>query len=157
VGGGYGRVLRFLLDRDISRFSPFAAPPRTASRAELAGQGLSDAETYLANALEAAEAPFACDLVVINHVCDYLGTAGRTRVTARAVAHFLRTHGAEELGQKRIGSTKPRVWAVRNVAEWKCASEEAIADAYLRPGSTPGGQPQSMVQPVRRLRSVNRP
>jgi hypothetical protein len=154
-GGGYARVLHLLQTRDISRFDPFTHPPRTASRAEIAGYSRSDHEVYLAEALEAGEAPFACDLIVIQHVFDYLNDARRMRVMPKTLSRFLRSAGAVELGQKRIGGAKPRVWAIRNAERWKTASEDEIAAAYGRPGDLAPERRESAPQPVRRTKSLS--
>ena len=150
--GGAARVLHFLLTRDISRFDPDAPPPATQSRTELISESRTAEETYLANAYDASEAPFACDLIVANHVLDYLLATRRLRVAPKQLARFLERIGAKQLGQRRIGGSKPRVWAIRNVERWTKESEASIAAAYVLPGDTPAAanRESSAAQPMRR-------
>lgn len=150
-GGGRDRVLNFLLCRDLSRFNPFARPPATAARAELAEQGRSDDQTYLADAIAAGDAPFDRDLISVQHVLDYLRLHRNIRFTAKQTGAALRGAGAVELGQKRIGGGKLRLWALRDVDHWRNASEADIAGAYRRPGEEAPQQPATaLAMPTRR-------
>jgi hypothetical protein len=155
AGGGYARVLHLLQTRDISRFNAYVRPPRTRSRAEIVGYGRPNSEVYLANAFDAGEAPFDHDLIVINHVCEYLLEVRRMRLMPKPLGHFLRSVGAMELGQKRIGNAKPHVWAIRDAERWMNAPEDEIAEAYRRPASAATDPPRSASMPLRRLRAIN--
>lgn len=132
--GGRAHVLHALQSRDLSSFSRHAPPPRTRARDELAAGSRSEVETYLSEALDAGEAPFLLDLVVIQHVLDFMSWSRHMRPQQKEVAAFLRKVGAAELGQKRLSDgTKPRLWAVRRQAFWMSASEDDIRQHYRKP------------------------
>lgn len=154
-GGGRAAVLHFLESRDLSGFNPHARPPITPGKEDLIAQSRSATEAYLDEALASSAVPFDKDLVVINDVTDFLATARCMRVTRNQVAAALRRAEATELGQKRVDANgrKPRVWALRNAADWATADENDIAAAYVKPSSaqpqgTPGAAPYS-AQPKR--------
>ena len=131
-GGGDGRVLNFLLERDLSQFNPHARPPKTAGRDRVIAESRSGIADYLHNALEAGDEPFDRDLVILNRVVDHMTLVKRMPVNTRVVAGVLRQAGAVELGQKRVGvgGVKYRVWAIRNVDKWLNASEVEIAREF---------------------------
>ena len=132
-GGGVGRVLNFLLERDLSRFEPYSHPPRTAGRDRVIAESRSGIADYLHNALEAGDEPFDRDLVILNRVVDHMTLFKRMPVSTRVVAAVLRQAGAVELGQKRVGGVdgpKYRVWAIRNFDKWRNASEAEIASDF---------------------------
>ena len=148
--GGAARVLGYLQSRDLSRFDPYARPPATAAREDLITQGRPAAVTFMTDALMAGDAPFRHDLLVINEVIDYMRERHNLRVTTKQVGLVLRQAGAVELGQKRVGGAKPRVWAVRNPARWKSAGEEEIAAAYRSPwDESAAAVPVASTQPTR--------
>lgn len=149
-GGGAERVLHFLRARDLAGFDPHAAPPRTRARSELAMDSRDDVQAYLQNAFDAGEVPFKHDLAVANHVVNHLHGTRRMTITLKALGKFLRSIGAEELGQKRLpDGTKPRIWAIRDHEKWRTASEEEIAKTYRMPGDHPHPRPQpaSIIRP----------
>jgi hypothetical protein len=141
-GDGKEYVLHFLLTRDLSRFDPFRAPPKTEARAELVDASRDPHHEYLRDRLQAVQAPFACDLVTLADLRDYLAVHKQMRLDTKALAKILKTLGAEELGQKRINGTKPRIWAVRNLERWAVATEQEITGAFYKPEAQPlPGQP----------------
>lgn len=130
-GDGKGIVLNFLLQRDLSRFNPKAAPPRTTGRARLISNSLSEAERFLQEALESQSPPFVTDLCTAREVLQYL-RVHLIRATDAEVRRFFRQH-AISLGQHRIRGERPCLWAVRNFHDWQSASTEAIAASYRSP------------------------
>lgn len=139
-GEGKHMVLQFLLDRDLSSFSPYAAPPRTESRAALIRESLSDQHQQLLEKYEAAEAPFDSPLVIIADAMEYLNDQRGLRFTTRQIASFLRSIGGIERGQVRLRAhdgtdRKPRVWVIDDHITWAHASDSVIAQAYRAPGS----------------------
>ena len=146
---GKEHILHFLQQRDLSAFNPFARPPRTVAHDEVAADGQGNDGAYLSEALGAAEPPFDGDLIVINHVIEYL-VDKRQYIKHRAIARVLRAAGAVELGQQRIGQSKPHVWAIRDVERWRDAPESEIAAAYRPPGkSAPDSRISVSTQPQR--------
>ncbi len=136
---GKHAVLDHLLTLDLSNFNPHAAPPKTAARAALVRESMSDQEQTLTDLYEAGEAPFEQNLAVIGDVVEHLNARRGLRFTLRHVSAFFRTIGAQNLGQCRMRSNngterKPHVWALVNAAQWLEASENDIAHAYATPG-----------------------
>lgn len=149
-GGGRDYVLHYLVSRDLSRFDPFRAPPKTQARDELVDASRDPNHEYLRDRLQAGEAPFVRDLITLADLRDNLVHQKQIRLDLRALAKILRSLGAVDLGQKRVGDTKPRVWAVRNVDRWTTATEEAIAGALTSRSTSPHAS-----QPTRRITVVN--
>jgi hypothetical protein len=145
-GEGKHVVLRYLMDRDITGFNPYAAPPRTASRAALIRESLSDQHQALLDKYEASEPPFDGPLVIISDAMEYLNEQRGPRFTTRQVASFLRSIGGIERGQVRLRARdgterKPRVWIIDDHASWRDASDSVIAQAYHAPGAPRRVQP----------------
>lgn len=138
--GGDGHLLDYLQNFDLSGFNPHAAPPRTAARAELIRESMTDQQQTLSDLYEACEAPFDRDLAVADDVVATLYEQRRgLRFTSRDITGFFRSIGAVSLGQRRIPilsnpNYKPRVWALRNQDRWINASESEVAQAYLSSG-----------------------
>ncbi|MDJ0390861.1 DUF5906 domain-containing protein [Roseomonas sp. E05] len=151
-GGGRERVLHYLLTRDLSGFSPFRAPPRTASRADLVAASRHPAHDYLQERLEAGEAPFACDLFTLPDLSDYLAREKQMRLGHRQLGPIMRSLGAVDLGQKRFPEGKRRIWAARHVENWSSKSEDQIVAAFRRPGELAPASSAAAAQPRRRTK-----
>jgi hypothetical protein len=128
---GYAHIMHFLMERDLSGFSPFEAPPATRGREELIHRGRSDAEAFFHEAYEAVDAPFDRDLVVVREVQDAVWHLTGLRTRPKQVVAFLKAINAQPLGQKRVGTEKLRIWAIRNGERWANATEGEIAAEYL--------------------------
>ena len=125
--GGLNHVLAYLQSRDLSGFDANAAPPDTAAKQRIIEDSRSPVISYLQEAFDAAERPFNHDLVSLNDVIDYY-VAQRTnlKITHKVLGSFLRGVGGVDLGQCRFGSTKRRIWAIRDAAEWEILSETEL-------------------------------
>lgn len=150
-GDGKEYVLHYLLARDLSRFDPFRAPPKTQARDELVDASRHPDYEYLRDRLQAGEAPFACDLITLADVRDYLSEKRQIRLSQKVLPKILKALGAEELGQKRINDKKPRIWAIRNLERWTKAEEPEFASEFFKPGDMPRAP-----QPVRRSARLNK-
>jgi hypothetical protein len=163
---GKHAVLDYLENFDLSDFNPHAAPPKTASRAALIRESMSDQLQALHDMHEAGESPFDGELVVIGDVVEYLNARRGPRFTSRDIAAFLRSVGGYQLGQCRLPGVdgierKPRVWALQNADRWVSAAESDIAQAYAIPGGprqVAGTQPgtTSLGQPLRIVSTLGR-
>jgi hypothetical protein len=149
-GDGKKYVLHYLLERDLSRFEPFRAPPKTEARAELVDSSRDPHYEYLRDRLEGAEAPFKCDLVTTADLRDYLSAEKQIRLSPKKIGMILRALGARELGQREINGARPRLWAVRNIEHWASASPAEIAKKFFKPGDFPPnfGQPERRTAPL---------
>lgn len=124
--GGDGIVLDFLLTRDLAGYSPHARPPATNSRTDLLTASLSPVEQFLRDAFNSGEPPLDRDVTTVRHVQEYLTRQTRYHPSPKEIGRILRALGATELGQKRIGTKKPHLWALRDHDRWKAASEREI-------------------------------
>lgn len=170
---GKHAVMEYLLNFDLSDFNPHAAPPKTASRAALIRESMSDQQQALHDMHESGEAPFDGELVVIGDVVEYLNARRGPRFTSRDIAAFLRSVGGYQLGQCRLPGVdgtdrKPRVWALHNADRWVSAAESDIAAAYVipggprhvadtQPGTTSLGQPLRIVSALGRATRLATP
>lgn len=163
--GGDGYLLHYLQNFDLSAFSPHAAPPRTAARAELIRESMTDQQQTLTDLHEAFEAPFDRDLAIVEDVVATLSEQRRgLRFTSRDVTGFFRSIGAANLGQCRLPrpgnpNYKPRFWALRNQERWINASEGEIAHAYLEGQGTPADHSEDRTpqpNPAARARRAQR-
>lgn len=135
--GGDRAVLHYLLHRDLARFNPNAPAPVTAAKEALITDSRAPGIALLQEMIEADTPPFQRDLVMMADVVHALAARGihLNQVEAGAA---LRSLGAEELGQKRIGTRKIRLWATKNVSHWTKATESTIAHHWAS-GSNPMG------------------
>ena len=128
-GEGKAQVLHFLQQRDLSRFNPNAAPPRTQGRQCLVENSRTEAERFLREALDGGLPPFLSDLCTAAEVLQFL-RAYQIRCTDAEVRRFLRQHGAP-LGQVRLLGGRYSLWAVRDPEHWTAAPHEELANAYI--------------------------
>ncbi|WP_292552244.1 primase-helicase family protein [Methylobacter sp.] len=125
---GKSVVLDFLLRRDISRFNPNAAPPRTACRSRLIENGRSECDNFLLDALERHAPPFASDLCTATEILQYLRVQ-QIRCSDAEIRRFLRQYGVS-IGQTRIRGDRPCLWAVRDHQRWASAQQEELANEF---------------------------
>jgi phage/plasmid primase-like uncharacterized protein len=139
--GGAERLLHFLMNRDLSRFNPSAAPPDTQAKQTVIEDSREPLMAYFQDAFDSGDPPFRHDLVAVNHIIDWLAEKPKKQVTHKQVSMFLRQIKAEALGQKRIrnGGRRASIWAIRNAAEWEQVGEGDIIKAWrdIDEGSLP--------------------
>lgn len=116
---------------DISKYSPKGHAPMTDAKREMAKASRHPAEEWLQRKFEDEEHPLAKDLVNIGHVLECTPFKFREH----DLQNYLRSLGGMALErQPRLADkSRPRLWAIRNVAEWKGATEAQLAAAYDRP------------------------
>ncbi len=125
-------VLRYLLDRDVSGFSPYAAPPMTEGKAAMIAQTKEPLARWLQERIEDEEAPFEKAVTTWSDIEWSLKATSFKGVSSRKVAGFLQDLGAVKWGDgrkvqlpQRCGAKESYAWIVRDVAMWasKSASE----------------------------------
>jgi hypothetical protein len=126
-----GVVLHWLSKRDLSGFNANARPPMTAAKEAVIEKSLPPLEMYLRDKFKAEEWPFLGDLSAPSHVWDALPAPLRANVNR--VADVLKKLGGEKLGQKRVATGKPTIYAMRNKEQWRQASEAEIKKHYQDP------------------------
>jgi hypothetical protein len=130
-GGGDAHLLRFLQDRDLSKFNPYAPPPVTAAKLDIIADSRDHLQAYFQEAFDTGDAPFRHDLVSVNQVVLWLGKERDMRVTHMQVTKFLRNINAGWLGQRSIrDKQRAVVWAIRNVAEWGVVGDDDLKTAW---------------------------
>ncbi len=152
-GGGDAIFLNFLLQRDISSFNPNAAPPRTAGRTALVHESRPAKWAYLDALREAGDVPFHRDLVTAQDLCDCIAGARQGTLGLQEAGRYLRDIGAVQIGQKRVGHRKPRLWALRRPEHWAEAAEARVLAEYTR---APGSNQLGATGPTRRLGGMPR-
>ncbi len=134
--GGASALLWMLQNRDLSNFNPSVAPIMTPGKVQVMQESRAAVEAYLQDAFDAVAPPLQHDLVVVNDILDYLAATKSIRTTHKVVSGVLRDVGGVCLGQKHIYGArglerrKPRVWAIRDPAEWECLTEDELRQGW---------------------------
>ncbi len=121
--GGFGRIARWLHDRDVSAFRPAATPPLTDWKLNLVENSMSVAESFIADMAVARKGEFTAGVVgsPFYRICERLaGSApGGVKVPQAALLHALKESRWVDLG--RIGSarytTKKHIFAAPEMVE----------------------------------------
>ena len=158
-GNGAAALLHFLQHRDISHFHAEAAPPATAGKREVEEASRNPVEAYLWDAYSAGLPPLRHDLVIVNEIIDYLQKEKSIRAAHKTVTAFLRESCVGIcLGQQRIyrgnnDPRKPRIWAIRDAAEWEQLGEDELRAAW-RDIEDPALSPLEKNDALGRLKTV---
>jgi hypothetical protein len=129
-----GAFKKWLLDRDISEFSPNAPPPMTEAKRSMIQKSQTPLERMLPEILD----ELGREVAEVSEIQSLLGHKG-VRASSSEVQDALRRLGAAPLGQKRVGRERPSLWAIKNAEKWKAAgSDELIAELRPVPISVPG-------------------
>lgn len=135
-----GRLLGWLMARDLSGFNPKGHAPMTAGKEALLDLTKSRWEAVLQDALEAGAGVFSKNVVTVEAVVQFLAdhrqdtSAARVREWCKRagmlpVMHRVRVprHGAG------VGSIQTTVWALRDAAEhWRAAGRDAVLAELAR-------------------------
>lgn len=116
-GGGSALVVRWLLNRDVSKFNPKAAPPSTAFKEGLIQTSKSPLRTHLEQMINGGDFPFTVDCVRSLDVAKTL----RDKYSAKAIGQVLSEIGCFQLECKRSAGKREKIslYAVRNIEEWR--------------------------------------
>ncbi|WP_411817378.1 DUF5906 domain-containing protein [Hyphococcus sp. DH-69] len=127
----------FLLQREISDFSPSMPAPMTIAKAELVEDSRPPLEQELRDMVEAREHPFHSDIVHLDKVIHALKFKGNNNVRRNSVLSAMNSCNFHRLGQIPLhDGTRPRLWSVRNHDKWKNSGVDDIQTEYLKtPGS----------------------
>ncbi|MEE7450196.1 hypothetical protein MRF4_21630 [Methylobacterium radiotolerans] len=153
-----GAFKHLLLTRDISRFNPHAEPPRTGAREEAERASRTPLGTIFAQMIEEETGVFYRDVILIREAEEALApmrAIGRAEyVNTNKVVAALKQVGAQQVGVNPDGKhrlitmpdgTKARLWAVRNPARWREASDKELKAEVAR---LPPGVDTSKVRPL---------
>ena len=139
-------VLRYLaMKRNLSDFSPHAAPPVTVAKRHMIEASRDSIHAEIVESFERRESPFDRELVTASDVRGCLIGRGVTvnNLSDRRVGQYLRAEpiNAQPLEhQIRVpnnsSGTRARFWVLRNAGFWRAATAQSINE-HLRTGALP--------------------
>ena len=136
----FGVILHFLLERDLSKFSPDAHPPVTDMKREMAEASRPPVEAEIARMIEQHEEPFDQDLVELKVVERHLRNRGE-RTNRSEITKAFRSLGVVDLKQHkgRVNGVEERasLWCVRKPDYWKKVAPSERLLAYFQPVPEP--------------------
>ncbi len=122
-----------MLQRDISRFNPKAAPPTTAAKVFLVEASRPEAEQLLFRTLEDGGTALDRDVFLRAELVDILQYGLSRRVTENDVSNAIAFLKAEKLVQIRFaGNVRQRPYAHRNIEKWKEANPQEVRGEVTR-------------------------
>jgi hypothetical protein len=134
--GGNGKVVRWLLDRDISGFNPKEPAPSTEFKRELISTGVSPLKHQLLDMIAAKDYPFNVDCVRSIDVARVM----RDKYSAKSIGLVLAEIGCIQMECRRSTGKREKasLFAVRNIEEWRNRSMIKWLDEYdARKNQTP--------------------
>lgn len=108
-------LLHFFLNRDISHFVPYARPPMTQAKKEMADMSRSQLEEWVADGIEQKVWPFNGEIVVIPHLKDKkVCPSGLDKVSNQKWAEALKKSGAIQYKNQieLTDKSRPKVWLI---------------------------------------------
>jgi hypothetical protein len=128
-GGGFGAVANWLMERNVSEFSPGATPPVTAAKTMMIEAARSPAEQFVLDAMDQRIGPFAKGLIgsPLYKVIDALSVMApnSVKVTSGVLRHALKESSWINLGDihsKELPSKK-QAWCAPGMLELYTRSE----------------------------------
>lgn len=126
--GGNGKVVRWLLDRDLSDFNPKQPAPSTNFKRELVETSKSPLKHLLQEMIEAKDYPFTVDCVRSIDVARVM----REKYSSKSIGIVLAEIGSIQMVCKRSTGKRETcsLYAVRNIDEWRQRSMIKWLDEY---------------------------
>ena len=138
---GFGRVAKWLAQRDVSAFNPKATPLQAEYKLRLIENGRSLAESYIIEQIEKRSAEFAAGVVATpwHRLCETLqrGAPNNVKIPQQALLHALKESGWEDLGMVKSAEyqTKKNIWARPDMLRTYTKSElRRMLEQPLEPG-----------------------
>ena len=133
--GGKEKVVRWLLQRDVSDFKYAGPAPITTAKEEMISLSLSGPDAWVHEGLQDREGIFARDLVALIEVHNQLPREMSSKITRRRLGALLRRAGAEPLTERiwlaELGK-QTEIWALRPTKEVKSRSVEMNLVAWKK-------------------------
>jgi hypothetical protein len=120
--GGFEAIGKWLMDRDVSKFNPAAAPMLTEFKMNLVEHGMSIAESYLVEMIRGRMGEFAKGVIgsPFYAICDRLvaNAPSGVKIPQAALLHALKEAGWVEVGRLASAKhmTKKNVYAAPDMA-----------------------------------------
>ena len=138
--GGFAKIARWLNDRDVSMFSPAAAPAWTEWKYNLVEHGMSSAESYLTDMIRRQEGEFAKGVLgaPFHAVCDRVALSAPPSVKVHINALL---HAFNEAGWVNVGRIASREYPNKKqiFAEPKMLDKFSKSDLRRMVEQSPGG------------------
>jgi hypothetical protein len=139
-------VLRYLaMRRNLSDFSPHAAPPVTVAKRHMIEASRDSIHAEIVEAFERRDSPFDRELVTASNVRGCLIGRGVpiNNLSDRRIGQYLRAEPINarplehqvRLSNNSLG-TRSRFWVLRNIGYWRTATAQSINE-HLRTGALP--------------------
>ncbi len=127
-------IADYLATLPVDGFRPNGDAPETEARQQAIEMNRNEIATWIEDGIQNNEGPFACDLVVIDHLLLVVPehVSKRERLTSNAIAEVLEQAGSRQVGRaqlQRFGYK--RIWAVRRIDHWLKQSEGKRGEEYL--------------------------
>jgi hypothetical protein len=123
-------VAHMLRTRDISAFKPGAQPPLSAAKARLLDRTRSEAETVMREITQS----WGSDIISSVKLREFMEEGHLP--APPAMRHLLDRVGWEKVGKTRVsseyGPKQTKLYAIRNVDEWRSAPPDALRTEMLR-------------------------
>jgi hypothetical protein len=135
--GGLEQVVRWLSLRDISKFNHKGRAPETEAKAMMRGNTRSSLQGWVDDGIEARDAPFDRDLVLINDVIDavpdYAKYRGQIPDPRRVSAALKNSKARPVTGKTRLPGVEGSrvIWALRRADFYAQQSEEILRGLFV--------------------------
>ncbi len=134
-GDGASFVKHWLLDRKVA-LNPRGTAPSTSGKEVMRRHSFGDAENYLLDLFEEAQAPFDFDLVRVDDLVNAVPIALQGRANLRARVSKLLKDEIRAVKHSRYTKGDGRhqtfqLWSIRNHEEWERFGAARRADAYM--------------------------
>jgi len=130
---GAAMVCSWLAERDISAHNAVGRAPHTQAKEDMARASLSPIEDVLLSEIELGNGVFACDLVTMQEVVEFLRGEGFRGVSAHMVGRLLRQNGGNKCGKARFDNgERAWVWAIRRAELYGHLTPKLAAESLVQ-------------------------
>lgn len=134
-------LMRWCLERDLSKFNSNHRPPDTASKRGMVLESRSNLDIELCDAIEHRDGPFAADILPLKTIKDYMAmVTGRdlTISEERQIPKILNKFSSKEFCGEALHSidknipTRGRARCIRNVKHWANQKRDNMHHEFTR-------------------------
>lgn len=136
--GGMAKVVRYLLQRDLTNFDAKGPAPASQAKEDMRRSSQSALEEWVEHCIEDCIAPFNTDLVVLDDILARIpARLERSRPSRQQLMTILKSHGATNFPRTRLGrvlgstsSDRAAMYAVRNHYYCENLSREKLVEHF---------------------------
>ena len=132
--GGYGMVVQWLMQRDLSGFNAKGHAPYTKHKGEMYRAALDPLAEWIESGIEDEAPPFQADIVSVRGVTQAVPKELiRYGPKPSKIAHLLSNCGAHKLGRIRTSGVRDTLYAIRRQSNYQSLTDntDALREAYL--------------------------